>query len=567
MREKIERIERINPNTLFFSLLVIWFVINLIQALVLDVISDEAYYGLYGKFLDWGYYDHPPMVALLVKISSLLFNGNLGIRFMTVFLQPITLYIIWKIIDYKEIDYNKVVTFFIIAASVVMFAAYGFITAPDVPLLFFTALFLLAYKRFLQKEDIKSVLLLTISMAGLVYSKYQAVLVIGFVVLSNIGILKNYKFWTAGIGAVALLTPHIMWQISNGLPSFQYHLVARSSEFRLTYFFEYLPNELAVFNPFTLGAVVYLLVKYKPEDAFSRALYLEIIGFLLFFWVTAYRGHVEPHWTIACSIPMIILLSGRCNTDGKLMAYTRKWIYYSLALVLIARVFLVIDSPITRRIGYCGNGEKNEAIESVAGDLPVIFNGSFQGPSLYTFFTGKEAVTISSLNSRQTQFDIWQFEELYYNKPVFVCGNFEGFSTFYSSGNTAFEGFFANNLQTVNRIKLEYKFGEQILKPGETIQVEYSMVNTYPHSIDFRHEEFPVELVAVLGKGRQMTIVQGSIDMPINVVMSGTQVSGIFTFTVPDLPEGEYKIGFSLKNLFGPAMNSRFTKVNIGEHD
>ena len=80
-----------------------------------------------------------------------------------------------------------------------MFSAYGFFTTPDAPLLFFTAFFLYSYKNYLADQNWKSVVFLSLSMAGLVYSKYQAVLVIGFVVISNIKLLKSYKFWIAGL--------------------------------------------------------------------------------------------------------------------------------------------------------------------------------------------------------------------------------------------------------------------------------------------------------------------------------------------------------------------------------
>ncbi|MDQ1333014.1 MAG: hypothetical protein QG576_1049, partial [Bacteroidota bacterium] len=76
-----------NFNKEFLILLVVWFLINLTQAYFMEIMSDEAYYGLYAANLDWGYYDHPPMIAFLIRISSLIFSGNLGIRFMTVLLQ------------------------------------------------------------------------------------------------------------------------------------------------------------------------------------------------------------------------------------------------------------------------------------------------------------------------------------------------------------------------------------------------------------------------------------------------------------------------------------------------
>ena len=327
-----------NHRKTFLLLLLIWFIVNLVQAIFTEVLSDEAYYGLFGKYLDWGYYDHPPMVALMTRISSLLFNGNLGIRFMTIILQSGTIILIWKIAGFKEPDSRHVVIFFIIAGSISLFSVYGVLTSPDSPLLFFTALFFFAYKKFINDSDWKSVLLLAISMAGLVYSKYQAVLVIGFVILANLRLFKMYRFWLAGIIALVILSPHIYWQISNGFPSFQYHLVDRSEGFRWAFFLEYLPNQMAVFNPFTLGAVLYVMIRYKPADLLERSYYFQIAGFLIFFWLMTFRGHVEPHWTIACSIPVILILSDRCLKDPSLLRFTRKFILPSILLLLVIRI-------------------------------------------------------------------------------------------------------------------------------------------------------------------------------------------------------------------------------------
>lgn len=558
------KISELSYKKAFCILILLWFVLNIVQALVMDVIADESYYGLYGKNLDWGYYDHPPMVALWVAISSFFFKGNLGIRFMTVLLQPLTLYIVWKTIDHDNPTAKEVITFFIISASIVMFSAYGVITTPDAPLLLFTALFFYAYKRFLKKEDWTSAFLLMIAMAGMVYSKYQSVLVIGFTVLSNFKLLGKLKFWIAGLLAVALLVPHVMWQVNNDFPSMQYHLVSRSSSFKIKYLLEYIPNELCVFNPLTLAAVFLLLVKNKPMDIFYKTLYWQIMGFLAFFGLMTFRGHVEPHWTIACSIPMIILLCRRCVTDEKLYNFTHKYILLTVGIMILIRIFLCINMPLTRRIGYCGNGQKSRAIEQVAGDLPVICNTSFQKPSLYTFFTGKESTTLSSFYSRCTQFDIWQFEEKFYNQRVFVFGDLGDMSESYSSGYTAFKGFFADSLQTVNRMRIEYEDVSPDMVAGSEITLPYTIYNTYDHEIDFNHSTFPVTMEVVFSQGKK---IRYYIDIEnshyLDIIEAGKEISGTLKFVVPDIPSGKYNFGLTLNTLFGPAFNSDMTKIIV----
>ena len=48
---------------LFFILLAVLFVLNLVQASITELIYDEAYYWYYAQNLSWGYFDHPSMVA------------------------------------------------------------------------------------------------------------------------------------------------------------------------------------------------------------------------------------------------------------------------------------------------------------------------------------------------------------------------------------------------------------------------------------------------------------------------------------------------------------------------
>ena len=93
----------------------------------------------------------------------------------------------------------------------------------------------------------------------------------------------------------------------------------------------------------------------------------------------------------------------------------------SLVLILITRILLITNIPLMTKSGMNGKREKYEFIESVSKDLPVVFLSSFQGPSLFSYFTGKEAFPVSTLFTRQTQYDIWQFEKKYLNKPVFIA--------------------------------------------------------------------------------------------------------------------------------------------------
>ena len=67
-----------------FTGALIYILINLIQSFLMPLINDEAYYWVWSRQMDWGYFDHPPMVALWIKAGFALFQNELGVRFITV---------------------------------------------------------------------------------------------------------------------------------------------------------------------------------------------------------------------------------------------------------------------------------------------------------------------------------------------------------------------------------------------------------------------------------------------------------------------------------------------------
>ena len=73
---------------------------------------------------------------------------------------------------------------------------------------------------------------------------------------------------------------------------------------------------------------------------FERGLRFILIGFFFFFWLMAFRGHVEPHWTIVCVIPAVVLVYRRALIDEKLRKYNKWFILPSLLLVLVLRILL-----------------------------------------------------------------------------------------------------------------------------------------------------------------------------------------------------------------------------------
>jgi 4-amino-4-deoxy-L-arabinose transferase-like glycosyltransferase len=152
-------IQRHHLKLFFFG----WLLLQVIQAYSTELLDDEAYYWVYSKFPEWGYFDHPPMIAILIKAGTFLFPGELGVRFFIVILNTLTLYIIYRLLEKKN---DRL--FYLIACSMAVLQIGGFLAVPDIPLTFFAALFFLLYKNFLRNSSYINGLLLGLTAAPVI---------------------------------------------------------------------------------------------------------------------------------------------------------------------------------------------------------------------------------------------------------------------------------------------------------------------------------------------------------------------------------------------------------------
>ena len=70
--------------------------------------------------------------------------------------------------------------------------------------------------------------------------------------------------------------------------------------------------------------------------------------------------------------------------------------------------------------GLAGKQQQMEQIHAEAKGLPVVFDGSFQTPSLYRFYYNDEAVLVRNMYDRYTQYDLLHLERDMLGKPACV---------------------------------------------------------------------------------------------------------------------------------------------------
>ncbi len=538
-------------NRYFILFILFWILINLLQAGFTDLNNDEAYYWMYSQYPAWGYFDHPPMIALMTGAGYFLFHNELGVRLMTVLLMAASLLIIWKLIDDSE-DKNANLKYFILLAIILpVFNIFGFIATPDSPLIFFSALFLLNYKRFLEKESLRNTALMGLSMAAMMYSKYHAALLIIFVILSNPVLLKSLRFYLASILGAVFFIPHIYWQFANDLPSFRYHLVDRVAGLNTENIPEYLGNLLVIQNPVIFPLALLITFRQKPENRFDRALYFILYGFMGFFLLASLRYDVQPQWTSLMAIPVILLVF-RSLDKNPLAGKTIKWVTWAiLPLIIIGRSALVFDFlPISfLKDEFHDYKKKVKEISELAGDHPVVFTNSYQDPSVYTFYTGGFSHSLNNLNYRRTQYDIWDFEEKIHGKEVlyvphwptpFIQQNFKKHN--YFNGDSVYMKI-CSDFQSLQKecviLKDEYyEFRENTFN-----SLDMDIFNPYPYPINIKHTEFPLAFYLnffINGKREERWRI--SLPDSISVINPGDTLSVNCSFIPGELADSAYMI-------------------------
>src|ERR1700757_4670506 len=72
-------------------------VLRLVAAAVTPITFDEAYYWMWSKSLAGGYYDHPPMVAFVIRAGTMIAGDTeLGVRLVSILLALPMSYAVYR---------------------------------------------------------------------------------------------------------------------------------------------------------------------------------------------------------------------------------------------------------------------------------------------------------------------------------------------------------------------------------------------------------------------------------------------------------------------------------------
>lgn len=518
-----------------------WFLLGLFQSLFTELQDDEAYYWVFSRYLDWGYFDHPPMIALLIKMGTVFLGGELGVRLVPLLLNTATLYLAEKLTERKN-----PFLFYAIALSVAVLQISGFVAVPDIPLMFFTALFLLLYKAYLKKASWKNVLLLGVTAALLLYSKYHGVLVIGFVLLSNPKLLKDPKIYAAGFFALALFAPHLYWQAGHNWISFRYHLFESNvNPYKFSYTTDYILGQLLLAGPlagFLLWPAVFL---YRSRNGFEKALKATAIGFFLFFLFSTLKGKVEPNWTSPAIIPVIVLAHRYFQQREAWRKWLLRLLPVTLLLVIAFRVIMVIDIVPAQAIVERYHAWKDwpQEMKKRTGGLPVVFNNSYQRASKYWFYTGQMTYSMNKFDDRRSNYNFWPVEDSLLGKPVYILDIYDLHHLEDSIKAPLYTVGYKYDSSYHSFAKIQFRSSAYTIKEGDSLSLHFTVdiLNHYKAYLQ-NHPEVDPSIAIVIFRGRERI---SHIEAPFTLQQLLRKNISRWRL-LPSLPKGEYFFRFGI---------------------
>ncbi len=422
MSEQIKNTGKDKKTLLLF--LAGWITLNLLQAAFTELAHDEAYYWVWSRAIDWGYIEHPPMVALFIKIGYALIPNEIGVRLMAIVFSALILYQV-----YIQLIMKDIWLYVAMVSSMLLFHIGGFFTAPDTPLFVFVGLYYLFLKEYLEKNTWQSTLVMTLIITAMMYSKYHGVLVLFFTILFNWRLLTRKTFWIIAITSALLFLPHVYWLFTEGKPGLEYALSGRFRDPLSFYqvFINFLLGQIAIAGPLIGIIVLYAAFAVKPTNPYQRTLKPIMIGILGFFFIWSFKGRTESNWTASAFIPMLVLAHQYISERKKLRKVVLWLAIPSVLIILAVRLqlmFYYVELPhrVDRHGEFDGWKEYAAQINKLAEGVPVITSG-YQSASKLWFYGGKTTYAIHN-PKRPSQFDLMNYGETLYDKKVLILMNY-----------------------------------------------------------------------------------------------------------------------------------------------
>jgi 4-amino-4-deoxy-L-arabinose transferase-like glycosyltransferase len=408
--------------------------VRLFFAWWIPLFPDETYYWDWSRHLAGGYFDHPPMIALLIRAGTLVGGAtSLGVRFFPVVAGTVASFAAVGIA--RRIDGDPAARSASIVFALMPLAASGLVLAtPDAPLLATIAVTLYFVVRAIQSPIRSRASLLWWCAAGVALglafaSKYTSILLPVGLLLAVLlrpslrARLAEPGPYMACVLATLVFLPVLHWNATHDWISFRFqiqHGLGTPRGSALQRELELFGGQLGLVSPilFVLAATAVWRAARRPVSDAHFALAIVALASWGFFVYSAVRRPVEANWPAPSYVPAVALLAAVASSltwdrwlrRGIVLAAVLVAILYVHALVPILPLPARRD-PLARGAGWEGAAQQVDVARAARVSAPGrTFVGAdrYQDVSELAFHLPDhpEAFCVC-LTGRHNQYELW----------------------------------------------------------------------------------------------------------------------------------------------------------------
>jgi hypothetical protein len=282
--------------------------LRLIAAALTPITFDEAYYWMWSKHLAGGYYDHPPLVAVVIRLGTMIAGDTeIGVRLVAVLSALPMSYAVYRSTEILFGSVRAAATAALLLNVTLMAAVGTMIVTPDAPLLVTSSFVLLALAKVLETGRGAWWLAVGVAVGAALTAKYTAMFFGAAILIWLVAVPKNRHWllspwpYLGGLVSLAIFSPVILWNADHHWVSFIKQLGrARIEDFRPAYIAELIPTQFAFATPliFILGVMgLYALILRRAGTAAARVLIDVMVWVIVAYFVWhALHARVEANW-------------------------------------------------------------------------------------------------------------------------------------------------------------------------------------------------------------------------------------------------------------------------------
>lgn len=314
--------------------------IKLILAYVMPISGDEAYFVQWAQHLDFGYYDHPPMVGWFLHLMLYLGNAEVILRLPAILTSTLIGLGIYHLL--KPLEKNKAALIAILFLLSPLNLLNVLITT-DTPLILFAFLSMASLFKAVQQNKFAWYVLAGMFFGLAFLSKYFAVLLglsyLAYWLFSEKSIVKSTGFVLLYLSSLPFALVNLYWNYTHCWDNILFNLYTRNegATFSLGTLAIFLGVQIYLMTP----PLIYFAIKNRggllhriKRDQLQLFLFIFVVP-LLVFTLLSFKKVVGLHWVLAFYPAFYILAFHFLNTSELIKTIKFMGLFSGLHLLLI----------------------------------------------------------------------------------------------------------------------------------------------------------------------------------------------------------------------------------------